>query len=155
MATKRARASAPKSKPDAAKPAPAGYSGTPLPQKLGIKPDSCVALVRAPDGFERNLGELPPGACLRPRGGAGTTLAIWFLRSRSELLRDLPRIVAQAQQGPVWMAWPKLTSGVKSDLTEQIIRTPALEAGLVDYKVAALDATWSGLCFSLRRDKKA
>lgn len=155
MATKRATAPRLRTKTEKTKPEPAGYSDTPLPKKLGIKPNSCVALVRAPEGFDRNLGELPPGACLRPRGGAGTTLAIWFLRSRSELLRDLPRIVAQAEQGPVWMAWPKLTSGVKSDLSEQVIRTPALQAGLVDYKVAALDATWSGLLFSLRRTKKA
>lgn len=134
------------------KRAPAGYSGTPLPKKLGVKPDTTLFVSRAPAGFERTLGELPPGAVLTTRA-AGSTLALFFLRSRAELLAALPKIVERAAAGSVWLAWPKKTSGITSDLAENVVRDDCLPHGIVDYKVAAIDETWSGLAFARRKGK--
>ena len=131
---------------------PAGYSGTPLPKKLGVKPDTKLFVSRAPADFESTLGELPSGATLTTRA-AGSTLAIFFLRSRAELVAALPKVVERAAAGSVWLAWPKLSSGVVSDLNEGVVRTQALEHGIVDYKVAAIDHTWSGLAFARRKGK--
>jgi hypothetical protein len=127
----------------------AGYSGTPLPRKLGIKPGAVVALVRAPDGFDEVLGELPEGARLRRGRVAGADLVVWFVRTRRDLERDLGRHAAL--EVPVWMVWPKKASGLSADLSEQVVREAGLAAGLVDYKVCAVDATWSGLLFRRRR----
>ena len=129
----------------------AGYSGTPLPKKLGIKAGAVVALVGAPQGFRATLGDLPDGVRLVGRSGTRCDLTLWFLRSRAELERSISRIVAQAARGPVWIAWPKQSSGLATDLTQQPVREAGLAAGLVDYKVCAIDATWSGLLFTRRR----
>jgi len=137
--------------PSAAKK-PAGYSGTPLPKKLGVKPGTKLFVSRAPADFESTLGELPSGAVLTTRP-AGSTLAVFFLRSRAELVAALPKVAERAAAGTVWLAWPKLSSGVASDLTEGVVRTHALEHGIVDYKVAAIDQTWSGLAFARRKGK--
>jgi CheY-like chemotaxis protein len=128
----------------------AGYSGTPLPKKLGIKPGAKVVLTRAPERFRETLGPLPEGARLHEEGRGGRDLTIWFLRSADELLHDLRRIVEAAGHGPVWMAWPKKASGTPTDLSEPTVREAGLAAGLVDYKVCAIDATWSGLLFRRR-----
>lgn len=129
----------------------AGYSGTPLPKKLGIKAGAVVALVGAPRGFRATLGRLPDGVRLVGRSGARCDLTLWFLRSRADLERSISRIVTQAVHGPVWIAWPKQASGLATDLTQQPVREAGLAAGLVDYKVCAIDATWSGLLFTRRR----
>ncbi len=126
----------------------AGYSGTPLPKKLGIKKGSRVGVVGAPDGFGQTLGALPDGARLK-RGAAGADLVLWFMRSRRQLERGLERY--RRLEVPLWMIWPKQASGVQTDLTQNVVRDSGLAAGLVDYKVCAVDETWSGLLFRRRR----
>jgi len=130
---------------------PAGYSGTPLPKKLGIKEGSVVALLGAPRGFRKTLGKLPAGARLRAQGDSRCTLTLWFTRSRVDLGRGMRKAVALAGQGTVWIIWPKQASGVATDLKEGMVREAGLAAGLVDYKVCAVDATWSGLAFARRK----
>lgn len=125
-----------------------GYSGTPLPKKLGIKPGAVVALVGAPDDFPATLGAIPDGVQFRNKPGAPASLTLWFLRSRRDLDRSIAKMVRC--EGPVWMIWPKKASGVETDLTQQDVREVGLTAGLVDYKVCAVDATWSGLLFKRR-----
>ncbi len=129
----------------------AAYSGTPLPKKLGIKPDSVVALVGAPEGFEELLGELPEGVTLRPRAQGRCDLIVWFAASRRELERRVARLGSVAGAGGLWIAWPKKASGVVTDLSERVVREAGLAAGLVDYKIAAIDETWSGLRFARRK----
>ena len=126
----------------------AGYSGTPLPKKLGIKEDSKVGVVGAPEGFTQTLGALPDRASLR-RGATNADLVLWFVRSRRQLERGLERY--RELDMPVWMIWPKQASGVRTDLTQNVVRKAGLAAGLVDYKVCAVDETWSGLLFRRRR----
>ncbi|MGH7178609.1 MAG: hypothetical protein ACREJC_14625 [Tepidisphaeraceae bacterium] len=126
------------------------YAGRTLPQKLGIKPNSVVAVFGAGDGFAASLLELPDGARFIARKGSRCDLTIWFLKSRVQLDRELPRITRQAAHGPLWLAWPKQTSGVKTDLTQQHVRESGLNNGLVDYKICSIDATWSGLLFRPR-----
>jgi hypothetical protein len=131
----------------------AGYSGTPLAQKLGIKPGHCVALVDAPAGFDRVLGQLPEavevGAGLR--GRQPLDVIVLFTSSAADLQQ---RFGAAARRltpaGGLWVAWPKRASGVETDLTEGVVRGVGLEAGLVDNKVCAVDDTWSGLRFVIR-----
>jgi hypothetical protein len=129
-----------------------GYSGTPLPKKLGIKPGSVVALLGAPTGFEKTLGSLPEGAKLKRQARGRADLVMLFVKSRADLNRRLPvakRIMAEG--GSVWIAWPKQASGVATDVTQNDVRKKGLGSGLVDYKIAAIDATWSGLRFAPRR----
>lgn len=128
---------------------PAGYSGTPLPQKLGIKAGSSVALVDAPRGFEATLGALPDGARVR-RGARAADLVVWFVTSRRDLDGRVARIAGLTWAG-LWIAWPKKASGVASDVSEDVVRRVGLASGLVDYKVCAIDATWSGLKFARRK----
>ncbi|MGE5813355.1 MAG: DUF3052 domain-containing protein [Acidobacteriota bacterium] len=132
----------------------AGYSGTPLPKKLEIKEGTRVALVGAPADFAKTLGKLPAGAKLR-RGVAGSRdLTIWFVTSRRQLEGDLRKIAPPRegdQPGHLWIAWPKKSSGVKTDVTEDVLRELILPIGMVDRKVCAVDETWSGLLFSWRR----
>jgi CheY-like chemotaxis protein len=126
----------------------AAYAGTPLPKKLGIGPGSVVALVGAPEGFEDTLGQLPDGAVVR-RGARGRCdLAIWFARSRREVERRVERLGEFAGRDGLWIAWPKRSSGVASDLTQAAVRQIGLSSGLVDYKVCSIDDTWSGLRFT-------
>jgi CheY-like chemotaxis protein len=131
----------------------AGYSGTPLPKKLGIKAGSRVALLGAPDGFAtRTLGPLPDGAVVRDDARSAFTVGLLFARSRSDLERRFGGAVkAMGDPGALWIVWPKKASGVATDLDERIVREYGLARGLVDYKIAAIDATWSGLCFARRR----
>ena len=129
----------------------AGYSGTPLPKKLGIKPGSVVALRGAPAGFEKVLGDLPEGARVtRSTRRADRTLL--FVRSQAELARKLrgaARALAVGQG--LWIVWPKQSSAMRSDLSERHVRERGLALGIVDYKICAIDATWSGLLFAKRR----
>ena len=129
----------------------AGYSGTPLPRKLGIKPGYAVALVGAPDDFERTLGELPSDVTLRRRAQGRCDLIVWFVGARRDLERRVARYGAKAGAGGLWICWPKKASGVVSDLSERLVRETGLAHGLVDYKIAAIDSTWSGLRFTRRK----
>ena len=134
--------------------APAGYSGTPLPKKLGIKPGSVVALLGAPAGFVKTLGRVPEGAVLRADARRPFDVGLLFASSKAELVRRFPAARrAMAQPCALWLCWPKQASGVATDLDGNRVREFGLAVGLVDYKVAAVDATWSGLCFARRRKK--
>jgi hypothetical protein len=130
---------------------PAGYSGTPLPQKLGIKSGTSVALVDAPADFARTLGALPEGVVLRGDARSDTGLTLWFVRARKDLAHGIARMARRAGDGALWIAWPKLGSALASDLREGVVRDAALAEGLVDYKVCAIDGTWSGLKFARRK----
>lgn len=141
----------------------AGYSGTPLPKKLGIKPGARLGLCQPPAGFDETLGELPEGVTAGPVGrGQGKDrfdVIVCFARSSRDLARDLPSLPARLEPaGGLWIAWPKKsaakTSGLATDLTEAEVRARGLATGLVDNKVCAIDDTWSGLRFVVRlRDR--
>ncbi len=128
----------------------AGYSGTPLPKKLGIKEGTRVALVGAPPGFEAVLGELPAGAVARAGRRGAADLTLWFVRSRAELRADIVSMVLRGKASGLWICWAKRTSPLASDVGEADVRNTALANGLVDFKICALDADWSGLRFNLR-----
>jgi len=129
-----------------------GYSGTPLPKKLGIRPGSTVALLGAPEGFERNLQPLPEGVRLLSRAGNGAERVLLFVKSRAEMARRFGAATrAVGEKGGLWIVWPKQASGVATDLTQPDVRAFGLEAGWVDYKICAVDETWSGLLFARRR----
>ena len=128
-----------------------GYSGTPLPKKLGIREGSRVAVVSAPDGFARVLGPLPSGVDLRTGARGRCDVVVFFVTRRAELARRFPSFArALERDGGLWVAWPKQTSGVATDLGFDAVQQVGLDAGLVDNKVAAIDATWSGLRFVYR-----
>jgi hypothetical protein len=129
---------------------PSGYSGTPLVQKLGIKPGSRLALLSAPLGFRRELLGLPEGVRVTSKVIDGAALAVWFVKSRRELEGRVPAISLEMGQG-LWIAWPKKASGVVTDLTEDHVRRAGLANGLVDYKVCAINEVWSGLKFARRK----
>jgi hypothetical protein len=136
----------------------AGYSGTPLPRKLGIKPGQRIAFLDAPPAFAEALGELPAGAG-KPRTtlrGGRLDLAVAFYVERRKLEQRLPRLIAALDPaGALWIAWPKRASRVETDLTENVVRHLGLAAGVVDVKVCAIDATWSGLKLVIRlRDRR-
>ena len=127
------------------------YSSTPLVSKLGIRAGYAVLLVDAPDGFEETLGALPDGVTLHERPEDPCRLAIWFVRSRGNIVERLDEVLrGVAENGSLWMAWPKKASGVPSDLTQVVVRDTGLEMGLVDYKICSIDGTWSGLLFTRR-----
>jgi hypothetical protein len=125
---------------------PAGYSGTPLPKKLGIKPGVRLGLLGAPDGFDETLGELPPGVEVRRQARARLDVIVAFFTRRSDLERRLPALQrAMTPSAGLWIAWPKRASGVATDVDENVVREFGLTAGLVDNKVCAIDQVWSGL----------
>jgi hypothetical protein len=129
--------------------ADAGYSGTPLPRKLGIKPGQRVIVSRAPDGFALE------GVDVVTRVTGRADVLLEFHTRRAELARRMPRLrEAMEPAAGRWIAWPKRASGVETDLTEDVVRELALEHRLVDNKVCAIDATWSGLRLVIRlRDR--
>jgi len=123
-----------------------GYSGTPLPRKLGIKEGHRVAFPGAPPGFHNHLGPLPTDVRVKVRTIAPLDVIVAFFDRSAELERRFPRLAeAIYPDGGLWIAWPKRSSGVATDLTEDSIRELALARGLVDNKVCAIDETWSGL----------
>ncbi len=131
----------------------AGYSGTPLPQKLGIKAGSRVALVGSPDGFDEVLGSLPAGVSVSRRATGRFDVIVAFFRRRSEFERKLPALTAALEtDGGLWVAWPKKASGVATDMNEHVMREVALPTGLVDNKVCAIDDTWTGMRLVIRRE---
>ena len=132
----------------------AGYSGKPLVTKLGIKPGMAVALVNPPQNFRDTLGELPARVELRSQEGSQGQLMIWFVRSLAELEAGLGPISGRLGSGSLWIAWPKKTSSQAADVGETAVRESGLAIGLVDFKVCAIDATWSGLLFRWRKPVK-
>jgi hypothetical protein len=129
----------------------AGYSGTPLAKKLGIKPGHRVAFASPPGGFAALLGDLPGDVAIRSRVRGPLDVIVFFTKSRVELERRLPVLRrALDPAGGLWIAWPKRSSRVASDVTEDVVREPGLANRLVDNKVCAIDETWSGLRLVIR-----
>jgi len=131
----------------------AGYSGTPLPEKLGIKKDSRVLLVGAPKEFEKTLSNLPGNVSFHRRAAGSCDLTIWFTRSRKDVEHRIERMGMSAGKGGLWVVWPKKASGQKTDLTQAEVRRIGLASGLVDYKICSVDETWTGLKFTRRKRK--
>ena len=129
----------------------AGYSGTPLPKKLGIKPDSILTLVNPPDDFLSTLGPLPGNVEVTSGASADAQVTLWFLLSAQELERGIDDMAAIAGDGRLWICWPKKASGISTDLTQNNVRSTGLAAGIVDFKICAIDNVWSGLCFTKRK----
>ncbi|MFC1572535.1 hypothetical protein ACFL6M_02945 [Candidatus Eisenbacteria bacterium] len=135
-----------------------GYSGTPLVKKLGIREGTTLALLGAPSSFERLLKGLPGDVTIRKQARGNAAVIILFVNSRAVLERRFPTAAKMlAPGGKFWIAWPKKASGVCSDLTQATVRAFGLSSGFVDYKISAVDETWSALCFARRgsRTKKA
>ncbi len=131
----------------------AGYSGTPLAKKLGIKEGHRVVLEGAPAGFEGLLAPLPAGVTVRRRAGGVADVLMYFTTEAGRLAANIERLGAAIEvDGAIWIAWPKRASKVPTDMTENVVRDVALPLGLVDNKVAALDETWSGLRIVWRRE---
>lgn len=129
----------------------AGYSGTPLAQKLGIKPGSSLGVLGAPDGFA--IDHLPEAVEVRTVARGPLDVIVSFHTARAHLTRRLPVLMrALHVDGGLWVAWPKRSSGVPTDITEDVVREVALPTGLVDVKVCAIDDTWSGLRLCLRKE---
>jgi hypothetical protein len=124
--------------------------------KLGIKEGSRVGLIAAPADFERSLGALPSGVSLRAGARGALDIAICFTKERADLTKRFPALVrAIAPAGAAWIAWPKKAARVLTDLDENVVREVGLAAGVVDVKVCAIDETWFGLKFVVRRaDRK-
>lgn len=133
-----------------------GYSGTPLPKKLGILAESQVVTINAPPHYRRLLGKLPANVNFTTQLRPDTHFIHLFARERSGLVRELKRCRSRiADDGTIWVSWPKKSSGVQTDITEDTIRDVALPLGLVDTKVCAVDETWSGLKLMVRRENRA
>ena len=131
----------------------AGYSGTPLAQKLGIKEGSRVFASGAPDAFAHTMEPWPAGAIAVDRVDAHTDLIHIFEKSRAKLAKTLATNLRKMRQdAAIWVSWPKKASKVPTDITEDVIREIALPMGLVDVKVCAVDETWSGLKLVIRKE---
>lgn len=130
-----------------------GYSGTPLPKKLGIAEGSLLALIGAPRGV---IDGLPSGVLVKRQARGSADVVVAFFTQRRDFER---RIAGLAQMifpsGGLWIAWPKGASGVQSDMHEEVVREVALPLGLVDNKVCAINATWSGLRVVWRRERRS
>ena len=129
----------------------AGYSGTPLAKKLGIKEGSRVALVNAPKDFRSGLGDLPDDVKFLKTSSSSLDLVLFFVLSERILARDFLKLAQRlTANGMMWIAWPKKSSGVTTDLNFDRVQRIGLDAGLVDVKICAVDDTWSGLKFVYR-----
>jgi hypothetical protein len=132
-----------------------GYSGTPLPKKLGLKPPMTLAAIGAPKEYREWLGPLPDGVRISARAGEAPAAVHLFVTKRAEMALRLaslrPRL---APSGFVWVSWPKKSSGVATDITEDTIRAVALPLGFVDVKVCAVSDVWSGLKLVIRRSER-
>ena len=134
----------------------AGYSGTPLVKKLGIREGSRVALVNAPAGFRAQLKDLPDDVSFLKPVAKSLDLILFFVLSEQALARDFPKLAARlTTSGMIWIAWPKKSSGVATDLGFERVQRIGLDAGLVDVKICAVDETWSGLKFVYRLKDRA
>ena len=135
----------------------AGYSGTPLLKKLGIKQGFTVSFVNAPKQFPQELGALPADVTVTTKLTKPVDLAILFAPSKKSLARDFSKLARKLlSTGILWVAWPKKSSGVSTDLSFASVQEIGLKAGLVDVKICAIDEVWSGLKFVYRlRDRPA
>ena len=134
----------------------AGYSGTPLVKKLGIKEDSRVALVNAPKDFQATLEDLPANVKFMKSTTRSLDLILFFVLFERILARDFKKLASRlTSNGMIWIAWPKKSSGVKTDLNFEHVQRIGLDAGLVDVKICAIDDTWSGLKFVYRLKDRA
>lgn len=135
---------------------PAGYSGTPLAKKLGIRESDTVTVLGEPEGFRGLLVDLPDGVTFRSRLSGAPDVVIAFETERRHLLRTLPRIEARIHPDRIaWIAWPKKTAGVATDLTGDVVRAAILDTSLVDVKVCAISEVWSGLQAVWRKDLRS
>jgi len=137
-------------------PGMAGYSGTPLAKKLGIKPDAFLVLQNVPEEFD--LAPIDSAGATRTtlRAKSAIDVALVFCRTRVQLGRAFERVQPRlAPNGALWIAWPKRGSGLQSELTGDVVRSFGLDQGLVDNKVCAVDDTWSGLRFVIRTKDRA
>jgi len=133
----------------------AGYSGTPLAKKLGIKDGMRLAALNAPKGYVSWLEGLPPTAKVVSEVAKGAAAVHLFATERLKLERGLARLRTTIDQdGFVWVSWPKKSSGVATDITEDVIREVALPLGFVDVKVCAVNETWSGLKLVIRKSER-
>jgi hypothetical protein len=133
-----------------------GYSQKPLVQKLGIKPGTRIVVLGAPSSYAALLGDLPPGARLLSRLPTRAGFIHRFVIRSEELRADFTRLARNlADDGILWISWPKKTSGVATDLNENLVRDLGLPLGLVDVKVCAIDEVWSGLKFVRRVENRA
>jgi hypothetical protein len=134
----------------------AGYSGTPLAQKLGIKPGQKVATIGAPAGYRKLLAPLAAGISFTTKIATEAPFVHLFVTKRQTLEKELKRLRRLlADTGVLWVSWPKKASGVVTDITEDVIREVCLPLGFVDVKVCAVDETWSGLKLMVRRENRA
>ena len=132
-----------------------GYSGTPLPEKLGLKPGMILVVIDAPDNYRKLLAPIPSGVNFATRPTGSTKLVHLFARRRTELANQLSILRRKiAEDAAVWVSWPKRASGVATDITEDVIRSIALPLVFVDVKVCAVDETWSGLKLMIRRERR-
>lgn len=133
----------------------AGYSGTPLAQKLGIKPAQKIATIGASPGYRKLLAPLPKGVSFTTDIAAGAPFVHLFTAKRQTLEKELKRLrPLLADTGVLWVSWPKKSAGVATDITEDVIRVVCLPLGFVDVKVCAVDETWSGLKLMIRRTNR-
>jgi hypothetical protein len=136
----------------------AGYSSTPLPRKLGIQAGMRLATLHAPKDFAKVLGKLPAGVAASELGSAKGPyqVLVCFFTAEAAFQSALPKLEkALDPYGGLWIAWPKRASGVKTDMSEDIVRKHALPRGLVDNKVCAIDDTWSGLRLVVRVENRS
>lgn len=130
----------------------AGYEGVPLIKKLGIKPNSQVALINAPDDIAQILGELPEGVELLKKI-VHPDLIIWFVSSIKELEKKVIQIKSNVGKNGLWIVHPKKSSKINSDINQSIVRNTGLAVGLVDFKVCSINETWTGLKFAVRKNR--
>ena len=130
-----------------------GYSGTPLLQKLGIKPKARIRFINEPAHLAELLGPLPPDCTLVESRATAVDFIHCFVTQKPRLLALLPGLMNKlARDGMIWISWPKKASKMQTDITEDVIREVALPLGLVDVKVCAIDEIWSGLKLVIRKE---
>ena len=133
----------------------AGYSKTPLAQKLGIKPGMNVAALNPPANYRKLLAPLPAGVSFTEKAAPGARFVHLFVSQRRVLEKELKRLRRLIDDaGVLWISWPKKSAGLGSDITEDVIREVCLPLGFVDIKVCAVDETWSGLKLMIRRENR-
>lgn len=133
----------------------AGYSGTPLARKLGIQPGGRIFVVGAPGDYLKLIAPVPEGVRLVPELDEETDLIHFFTTGRERLAESLQLALARMRpDGTIWVSWPKKSSRVPTDITEDVIREVALPLGLVDVKVCAVDDVWSGLKLVVRKENR-
>jgi hypothetical protein len=133
----------------------AGYSGTPLAKKLGIKAGARLVVLNAPDDYEALLAPLPPDVSIQKSVTERIDLVHVFVVSRAALASQLARTLGKLRQdAAIWVSWPKKSAGIATDVTDNVIREVALPMGLVDIKVCAVDDTWSGLKLVIKKENR-